>query len=218
MNDTISSSLSSSSSSAPSASAPPRIVALISGSGTNLQAILDAIASGELDARVVLVVSNRKTAYGLTRAEAAGIPTLYFPLKPYTAQGLSREAYDAALAEQVSAYHPDLVVMVGWMHVLSSAFLEHFSRRVINLHPALPGEFPGTHAIERAYDAFQRGEVTRSGCMVHYAVPEVDAGPVIAQATVPIEPGDTLEVFEARMHEAEHRLIVEAVRRALSPA
>ena len=192
-----------------------RLVVLISGSGTNLQAILDACAEGRLPAEVVLVVSNRKAAYGLVRAERAGVPTLYFPLKPYRDAGLSREQYDADLAERVAAYKPDLIVLAGWMHILSPAFLDRFPNRVINLHPALPGMFPGTHAIERAFEAFRRGEITHSGCMVHYAVPEVDAGPVIVQAEVPIYDTDTLETFEERMHTTEHRLIVEAIAHVL---
>lgn len=190
----------------------PCLVVFISGSGTNLQAILDAIADRGLNAEVVLVVSNRKAAFGLVRAERAGVPTLYFPLKPYTEAGLSREAYDADLAARVEDYRPDLIVLAGWMHVLSPAFLDRFPHRVINLHPALPGMFPGTEAIQCAYQAYQRGEIAHSGCMIHYTVPEVDAGPVIAQAVVPIEPDDTLESFEARMHATEHRLIVEAIR------
>lgn len=195
--------------------ARPRVVVFISGSGTNLQAILDAIGGGHLAAEVVLVVSNRKNAYGLVRAQQAQIPTLYFPLHAYSDAGLSREAYDMALAEQISSYRPDLIVLVGWMHVLSPAFLNRFPRRVINLHPALPGLFPGVHAIERAYEAYRQGTITHSGCMVHYAIPEVDAGPVVAQAEVPLSPADTLESFEARMHAAEHRLIVEAIQRVL---
>ncbi|HBY98979.1 MAG: phosphoribosylglycinamide formyltransferase [Ardenticatenaceae bacterium] len=197
-----------------------RLVVCISGSGTNLQAILDAVARGQPDAEVVLVVSNRKAAFGLVRAEQAGIPTLYFPLKPYTEAGTSRAVYDAGLADRIGAYQPDLIVLAGWMHIFSATFLNRFSGRVINLHPALPGCFPGTAAIQRAYEAYRRGEVTDSGCMVHYVVPEVDAGPVIARALVPIKPDDTLADFEARMHAAEHRLIVEAVRttvQALQP-
>lgn len=193
----------------------PRVVVFISGSGTNLQALIDAAQGGELDAEIVLVVSNRQAAYGLERARRAGIPTLHFPLKPYREAGKQREAYDADLAAHVAAAKPDLVVLAGWMHVLSQAFLDRFTQRVINLHPALPGMFPGTHAIERAFEAFQRGEIAESGCMVHVAVPEVDAGPVVAQMAVPMYSGDTLTDFEARMHATEHVLIVEAVRRAL---
>jgi formyltetrahydrofolate-dependent phosphoribosylglycinamide formyltransferase len=192
-----------------------RLVVLISGSGTNLQALLDATADGRLDARVVLVVSNRRDAYGLVRAERAGVETLYFPLKPYRAQGVGREVYDADLAQRVGAYEPDLVVLAGWMHLLSPAFLDCFQGRVINLHPALAGAFAGTEAIERAYSAFRQGNLSHSGCMVHYVVAEMDAGPVVAQSIVPFEPGDSLADFEARMHRAEHELIIEATRLAL---
>ena len=194
----------------------PRLIILISGSGSNLQAILDAAANHTLPAEVVLVVSNRKDAYGLVRAELAGVPTLYFPFKPYKDAGRGRDQYDADLATTLQPYQPDLIVLAGWMHVLSPAFLTHFPHQVINLHPALPDTFAGTHAIERAYDAYQRGEISHSGCMVHYTIPEVDAGPVIAQAIVPIQPTDSLSDFETYMHQTEHTLLVEAIRLVLS--
>jgi len=194
----------------------PHLVVFISGSGTNLQALIEATAQGQLPADIALVVSHRRQAFGLVRARQAGIPTLYFPLKPYADAGKSRAAYDADLAEAITAYAPDLIVLAGWMHVLSPAFLEHFPHRVINLHPALPGQFAGTQAIERAFAAFQAGEITHSGCMVHTVIPEVDAGPVIDTAVVPLYPADTLDDFAARMHAAEHRLIVAATRQALA--
>jgi len=126
---------------------------------------------------------------------------------------LEREDADLAdLAARLAEQRPDLIVLAGWMHVFGTAFLRHFERRIVNLHPALPGAFSGLHAIERAYAAYQRGEIAHSGCMIHYVIPEVDAGEVIAQAAVPIEPADTLETFEARMHAAEHRLIVAALQ------
>lgn len=189
----------------------PRLAVLISGSGTNLQAIIDAIAAGRLDARIAVVVSNRREAFGLARAERSGIPTLYFPYKAYKDAGRPREEYDADLAAQVAAFAPDLVVLAGWMHVLSPAFLDRFSGCVLNLHPALPGQFAGTHAIQRAYEAFQRGEIGHTGVMVHWVVPEVDAGPVIASAEVPIYPTDSLDDLEVRIHAAEHRLLVDAI-------
>lgn len=193
-----------------------RLAVLISGSGTNLQTIMDAIQGGQLGAEIAVVVSNRKAAYGLTRAEIAQIPTLYFPLKPYSEQGLSREQYDADLAQALRAYMPDWVVLAGWMHILSAAFLGCFPQRVINLHPALPGTFAGTHAIQRAYAAFQAGEIEHSGCMVHYAVPEVDAGAVIKQAVVPLFANDTLADFETRMHKAEHQILIAALQKLLN--
>lgn len=194
----------------------PRLVILISGSGSNLQAILDAVADGRISAVPALVVSNRKDAYGLVRAEAAGVPTAYFPFKPYREAGKSREDYDADLAELIRPYQPALIILAGWMHILSAAFLNHFPNKVINLHPALPGQFAGTHAIQRAYDAYQRGEIEHTGCMVHVTIPEVDAGPVIAQAEVPILPNDSLADLEARMHQAEHELLVTAVQTVLT--
>ena len=193
-----------------------RLVVFISGSGTNLQAIIDAVRGGELDAEVSLVVSNRKGAYGLVRAETAGIPALYFPLKSYTDAGLDRAVYDHDLAERVSAYQPDLIVLAGWMHILSADFLNVFPNRVINLHPALPGQFPGVDAIRRTFEAYQRGEVETGGCMVHFVIPQIDAGQTIAQTVVPIELQDSLETFEARLHAAEHRLLVSAIRQLVS--
>ncbi|MCB8966284.1 MAG: phosphoribosylglycinamide formyltransferase [Ardenticatenaceae bacterium] len=192
-----------------------KLVVMISGSGTNLQALIDAVGNGRLPAQILCVVSNRQAAYGLTRAQEAGIPTLYFPYKPYKEAGRSRAEYDADLAAKIATYAPDLIVLAGWMHILSPAFLTPFRGRVINLHPALPGQFPGTHAIERAYDAFQKGDIEGSGCMVHYAIPEVDAGEVIASLPVRFRPDETLADFETRMHAAEHDLIVVATDRAI---
>ncbi len=193
-----------------------RLVVLISGNGSNLQAILDACNRGDLAARVAAVFANRREAFGLERARRAGVPTGYAPLGPYRQAGRTRQAYDRDLAQRVAAYQPDLVVLAGWMHIFSRAFLDAFPHRVINLHPALPGQFPGVAAIERAYEAFQRGAIQGSGCMVHYAVPEVDAGPVILAESVPILPNDTLETFATRLHAVEHRLIVAAIHIALA--
>lgn len=188
-----------------------RLVVLISGNGSNLQAILDAIQARHLKAEVVAVVSNRRNAYGLERAKNSGIESVYFPYKPYKDEGKSREEYDADLADKVAKYEPDLIVLAGWMHILSPAFLDHFPQKVINLHPALPGQFDGINAIERAYEAYQRGEIDHSGIMVHYAIPEVDAGDVIIQVHIPILKKDTLADFENRMHENEHKLLVQAI-------
>lgn len=192
-----------------------RLVVMISGTGTNLQAIIDAAQDERLKADIALVVSNRKAAYGLERAKNAGIPTLYFPLRPYREAGKSRMEYDADLAERLNTYNPDLIVLAGWMHILSPALLDRFPQRVINLHPALPGQFAGTHAIERAFSAYQQGKIKHSGCMVHYVIPQVDAGTVIIKTEVPILPKDSLDDFEARMHATEHRLIVQAISLAL---
>lgn len=194
----------------------PTIIVFISGSGSNLQALLDAVADGRIEAQIRLVVSNRKDAYGLVRAAAHGVPTIYHPLKPYREAGQGREAYEGDLARRIRPLQPDLIVLAGWMHILGPDFLRQFPNKVINLHPALPGQFAGTHAIERAFAAYQAGEITGSGCMVHLTVPEVDAGPVLVQAEVPILPNDTLETFAARMHEAEHQILVQAVQKQLA--
>lgn len=194
-----------------------RLVVLISGTGTNLQAILDACAGGDLPARVVAVVSNRRDAYGLERARRHGVPALYHPFAPYRAAGRDRREYDADLADLVARYAPDWVVLAGWMHVLSMAFLSRFPNRVINLHPALPGAFPGVNAIARAFEAYRRGAIAETGVMVHLVPDEgVDCGPVIAQTTVPILPGDTLESLEARIHTVEHALLVGALKRLIA--
>ena len=194
----------------------PRLVVLISGSGSNLQAILDAVEAGTITAVPTLVVSNRKNAYGLQRAEKAGVPTAYFPFKPYRDADKSREQYDMDLAGLIRPYQPQLIILAGWMHILSAAFLDHYPNRVINLHPALPGQFAGTHAIQRAYEAYQRGEIAHTGCMVHLTIPEVDAGPVLAQAKVPILPKDSLAELETRMHQTEHLLLVSAIQDVLN--
>jgi len=194
-----------------------KVAVLISGFGSNLQAILDAVRAGELPGvEVCVVVSNRANAYGLERARRAGVPTEVHLLRPYLEDGRGRQAYDADLAALLQRYGAEWVVLAGWMHVLSDAFLRHFPGRVINLHPALPGEFPGTHAIERAWAAYQRGEIRRTGVMVHLVPDEaVDAGPVLVQEEVPILPGDTLETLEARIHQVEHRLLVQAIRQCI---
>jgi len=189
-------------------SAFPRLVVLVSGHGSNLQAILDACASGELRAQVVAVISDRPQAYGLERARRAGLPALAQP----KLKAQDRRAYDAELAELVASYQPDWIVLAGWMRLLSTAFLSRFPGRVVNLHPALPGAFPGIHVIERAHAAFGREEISHTGVMVHLVPDEgVDSGPVLAQCEVPIFPGETVEQLETRIHAAEHTLLVQAL-------
>lgn len=188
-----------------------RIVVLISGNGSNLQALIDTVGSGDLPVEIAAVVSNRADAYGLTRARQAGLATEIMDLAEILADGGDRTSFDVELAGLVASYEPDLVVLAGWMLVLSEHFLQHFPNRVINLHPALPGNFPGTNAIQRAYDAFQRGEIKRTGVMVHRVIPEIDAGPVVTMEPVPIFADDTIDELEARIHHVEHNLIVAAV-------
>ncbi|MBK9208653.1 MAG: phosphoribosylglycinamide formyltransferase [Anaerolineales bacterium] len=190
-----------------------RLVVLISGNGTNLQAILDACASGELDATVVSVISNKADAYGLIRAKNAGIESVHFA----KLENESRNEYDSRLAAYVSTCLPDYIILAGWMKILSSFFLSSFPNRVINLHPALPDTFPGTHAIERAYEAWQRGQIKHTGVMVHLVPDEgVDNGPILATEIVPIFADDTLESLETRVHQTEHSLLTNTLKTILS--
>lgn len=189
-----------------------RLVVLISGNGSNLQAILDACASGELPASVVSAISNKADAYGLVRARNAGVEAIHFPKK----ENESRQGYDQRLADYVTTQQPDYVILAGWMRILSSSFLSAFPNQVINLHPALPDTFPGTHAIERAFEAYQRGEKNHTGVMIHLVPDEgMDNGPVLATEIVPIHKDDTLETLETRVHQTEHRLLVNAIKELL---
>ncbi len=190
-----------------------RLVILISGYGSNLQAILDACRRGELPAQVVAVISNKADAFGLQRAIDAGVPAI--PLPFCRDLHFDRAGYDEVLAEVIEQYQPDLIICAGWMRILSPTFVRRFAGKIINLHPALPGAFPGTRSIEAAYRAFQRGEIQRTGVMVHYVDEGVDTGPVIATREVPISPTDTLKDLEERVHAAERELLVAAIREVI---
>lgn len=196
----------------PDRSDRPRLAVLASGSGTNLQAVIDACALGRpdgLDAEIVLVAGNREEAYALTRARDAGIDVL---VRPHS--GVDRDEYDKDLAYQVALAGADLVVLAGWDRILTDAFLSR--HRVINLHPAKPGAFPGLGAIERAFDAAREGRIDSGGVMVHYVPDEgVDNGPTIVWEAVPILADDTIDTFTERVHGTEHRLLVEAIAIAL---
>lgn len=183
---------------------------MASGNGSNAQAIIDACARQQLAAQVVAVVSDKAEARALARADAAGLPAVHVGRRP----GETRADYDARLADIVSGFDPDFVVLAGWMRVLTLNFLGWFPAMVINLHPALPGELPGTHAIERAFTEARTGTRTGTGVMVHLVPDEgVDDGPVLATAPVAILPTDTLDTLEARMHATEHRLLVDTLHR-----
>jgi phosphoribosylglycinamide formyltransferase 1 len=191
---------------------PSRLVILISGNGSNLQAILDACASGELPASVVSVISNKVDAYGLTRARNAGVEAIYFAKR----ENETRNEFDTRLAELVITKHPNYIILAGWMRILASSFLNHFPNCVINLHPALPDMFPGIHAIERAFEAHQRGEIEHTGVMVHLVPDEgVDNGPVLGQQKIHFRPDETLEQFESRVHAVEHKLLVNTLKSIL---
>ncbi|OAL48423.1 phosphoribosylglycinamide formyltransferase [Pyrenochaeta sp. DS3sAY3a] len=202
------------------------VCVLISGNGSNLQALIDACASGALpNTRITSVISNRKAAYGLERAAKASIPTSYHNLVPYKKQhpdniDAARNAYDADLASLILSLspRPDLIVCAGWMHIVTPSFLSPIaaaSIKIINLHPALPGEFAGAGAIERAWRAGRDEGLKRTGVMVHEVIAEVDAGEAIVTAEVELREGEGLEELEGRIHEVEHGVIVEGARRAL---
>ena len=190
------------------AARPKRLVVLVSGSGSNLQAIIDACASERLRAEVVAVVSNRPDVFALQRADAAGVPAVHVGVHP----GEERSDYDARLADVVAGFDPDLVVLAGWMRLLTMSFLGWFPGRVVNLHPALPGDLPGTGAIERAWQEAVDGTRTRTGVMVHLVPDEgVDDGPVLGTATVPIDVEAGFDAFAALLHDTEHRLLVDTL-------
>jgi phosphoribosylglycinamide formyltransferase 1 len=186
----------------------PRLVVLVSGNGSNLQAILDACESGRLYAEVVGVVSNKPDAYALRRATDAEVPAVALVAH----KGEDRRDYDARLADIVSGLGADWVVLAGWLRILTVPFLGWFPGRVVNLHPALPGDLAGMHAIERAYDEGLAGTRTSTGVMVHLVPDEgVDCGPVLATESVALIAGESLEDFETRMHAVEHRLLVDTL-------
>lgn len=182
---------------------PLKIAILASGSGTNAQAMFDKIAEGRLQAEVVLVISNRPKARVLDRARAAGLPTLELDHKAYP----SREAFDAVLVEALQKAGAELIVLAGYMRLLTPAFLATFAGRVINLHPALLPSFPGTHGMEDA----QAWGVKVAGCTVHFVDEEMDHGEVIAQAVVPVLAGEPLEDLQQRIHAMEHRIYPQVI-------
>jgi phosphoribosylglycinamide formyltransferase 1 len=190
-----------------------RLVVLASGSGSNLQAIIDATASGALDATVAAVVSDRADAHALVRAANAGIPAVHVCRRP----GEARADYDSRLTDVVSGFDPSWVILAGWMRILSMSFLGWFPNMVINLHPALPGELPGTQAIERAFAEWQDGNRRATGVMVHLVPDEgVDDGPVLAIAPIDFRPAESLEQFTERVHIVEHALLVDTLARLVS--
>lgn len=182
----------------------PRLVVLISGSGSNLQAFIDAIADGSLRADLQAVISNRADAGGLLRAQCAGITTHVLDHRDFA----SREAFDAALAQQVDEYQPDLVILAGFMRILTSTFVARFQGRLLNIHPSLLPKYPGLHTHQRAIDAGDRF----AGATVHFVTDELDGGPPVLQARVPVHPGDDAASLAARVLEQEHRIYPLAAR------
>jgi phosphoribosylglycinamide formyltransferase-1 len=177
---------------------------LASGRGSNLQAILDACARPGFPARVAVVVSDRERAPALERARAAGVEALWLNPKDFA----DREAYDTALVSELQARGVGLVCQAGWMRILSRVYVEAFRGRAMNIHPALLPAFPGLHPHRQALDH----GVKISGATVHFVDEGVDTGPIIVQAAVPVEPGDTEDTLEARILSVEHRLYPDAIR------
>lgn len=185
-------------------SAPRALGVLLSGGGTNLQAIIDAIERGALPARIRLVISNRPDAYGLVRARNHKLPTAVVPHADFP----SREAFDRRMVELLKQYDVELVVLAGFMRLLSSAFVRAFPQRILNIHPALLPAFPGLHAQRRA---IEHG-VRISGATVHLVDEKMDHGPIIMQAAVPVYADDTEARLRARILDQEHRIYPAAIK------
>jgi phosphoribosylglycinamide formyltransferase-1 len=177
---------------------------LISGSGTNLQSIIDAIEAKQLDAKIEVVLSNKADAYGLARAQNHGIRTEVLDHKAFA----SREAYDQAVVDRLRARGVELVVLAGFMRLLSPVFVKAYSNRIMNIHPALLPSFPGLHVQKKALDH----GVRFAGCTVHFVNEECDEGPIIIQAVVPVFPDDTEEQLAGRILKQEHRIYPRAIQ------
>lgn len=200
------------------------IVVLISGNGSNLQALIDS------NQPISHVISSSSTAFGLKRAEKAGIPTTVHNLQSYykklsattkEERTDARNQFNTDLANIVISMKPDLVVCAGWMLILSKSFLEPLSDQnidIINLHPALPNAFPGIHAIERAWEAGQKGEISKGGLMIHYVIAAVDEGEPLIVKELDLKKDETVEEYENRVHALEHQAIVEGTELALKTA
>ncbi len=181
----------------------PHIGVLISGRGTNLQALIDAQAEGRLSGRLVIVISNNPAAKGLMRARKAGIETMVIPHQDYP----SREAHDRAIMNALQSREVDLVVLAGYMRLLTSEFVNAYRNRIINIHPALLPSFPGLHAQKQALEY----GVRVSGCTTHFVDEGTDTGPIILQKVVPVYQWDTEDSLSARILEKEHEILVESV-------
>ena len=181
-----------------------RLAVLISGTGSNLQAILDAIDAGELPARVSLVLSNKANAAGLARAERAGVPAQAIDHRGFA----DRASFDQAMIERIDAHGADTVVLAGFMRILSPGFVRHYQGRLINIHPSLLPKYPGLNTHARALEAGDR----EHGCSLHFVTDELDGGPLIAQARFPVAANDTAETLSEKVQAQEHRLYPQVLR------
>lgn len=187
-----------------SSSNPARLVILISGSGSNLQSFIDQCSDGRLNATISAVVCNRPGAYGLERARLAGIATEVVDHKNFA----SREDFDRALVDCIDGYQPDLVILAGFMRILTPVFVRHFHGRLLNIHPSLLPNYPGLHTHQRALDAGDK----QAGATVHFVTEELDGGPPIVQACVDIKEGDTADSLATRVILQEHKIYPLAAR------
>ncbi|MDH1441297.1 phosphoribosylglycinamide formyltransferase [Pseudomonas sp. GD03721] len=183
---------------------PCNVVVLISGSGSNLQALIDSIAHDGNPARIAAVICNRADAYGLQRAKQAGIATELLDHKQFD----GREAFDTALIQAIDAHQPDLVVLAGFMRILTPGFVQHYAGRLLNIHPSLLPKHKGLHTHQRALEA---GD-SEHGCSVHFVTEELDGGPRVIQAVLPVMADDTAESLASRVHQQEHLIYPLAVR------
>lgn len=186
----------------------PRVVILISGRGSNMMSIVNAVNDGSLPINIAAVISNRPDAAGIEFAQQVGIDTAIIDHKAFE----SREAFDQAMASKIDLYAPDLVVLAGFIRILTTEFVEHFANKLINIHPALLPKFKGMDTHQRAIDASEK----EHGASVHFVTAELDAGPVILQARVPILSTDTAETLAARVLEQEHKLYPEAINKLVT--
>jgi len=186
----------------------PSLVMLISGRGSNMEAFIRAIAMGALDARIAAVISNVSGAPGLDLAQQAGLPTRVLPHEDYP----DRESFDAALGDEVASHEPDLVILAGFMRILTPRFVDRFAGRLLNIHPSLLPKYPGLNTHQRAIDA---GD-SEAGATVHYVTGELDGGPAIMQVRLPIQPEDTADSLAQRLLPLEHQLYPTAAQLHLS--
>ncbi|MDD2899665.1 MAG: phosphoribosylglycinamide formyltransferase [Desulfuromonadaceae bacterium] len=184
--------------------APCRLGVLVSGSGTNLQAIIDRIESGEINAEIACVISNKADAYALTRAAQHGIPAIVHENSRYP----ERRSYDAATVELLRSHKVDLVILAGFMRIVTDVMVNAFPHAIMNIHPALLPSFPGLHAQQQALDY----GVRFSGCTVHFVDCGTDTGPIILQTVVSVEQNDTEETLSARIQSAEHHTFAAAIK------
>ncbi|UVJ46609.1 phosphoribosylglycinamide formyltransferase [Pseudomonas sp. LS1212] len=180
------------------------VVVLLSGTGSNLQALIDNLQAGDSPARIGAVISNRADAYGLQRARDAGIEARVLDHKGFE----GREAFDAALMELIDGFNPKLVVLAGFMRILSADFVRHYQGRLLNIHPSLLPKYKGLHTHQRALEAGDH----EHGCSVHFVTEELDGGPLVVQAVIPVELDDTPETLAQRVHTQEHQIYPLAVR------